>query len=204
MPTPSILVLPRRVNNSWPAGLTKAEVSPSICTPLSPSLFTPHQILYSPALSEWIWLTYGSCFETIHVVSASQLEVLGRWCFPSQEMPRKQEFMVDRGQLVSLFTILLMFFLIFSTHISLCFSCSSQASDIYYHHWLFNYCRDWAVQLYLSVHVWLIPSFNDCNFRCRICPRFLRMQQRKWEKLCWQQEDNVVVTTIQFFGVSYS
>ena len=28
-----------------------AEVWPSVCTPLSPSLFTPHQILYSPALS---------------------------------------------------------------------------------------------------------------------------------------------------------
>ena len=43
MPTPSILVLPRRVNNSWPAGLTKAEVSPS--------LFTPHQILYRASLN---------------------------------------------------------------------------------------------------------------------------------------------------------
>ena len=35
---------------SYPAGLTKAEVSPSVCTPLSPILFTPQQILYSPAL----------------------------------------------------------------------------------------------------------------------------------------------------------
>ena len=35
---------------SYPAGLTKADVSPSVCTPLSPSLFTPHQIIYSPAL----------------------------------------------------------------------------------------------------------------------------------------------------------
>ena len=51
MPTPSILILPRRVNNSWPAGFTKAEVSPSVCTPLLPSLFTPHQILYSPSLT---------------------------------------------------------------------------------------------------------------------------------------------------------
>ena len=35
---------------SYPAGLTTAEVSPSVCTPLPPSLFTPHQILYSPSL----------------------------------------------------------------------------------------------------------------------------------------------------------
>ena len=35
MPTVYILVLPRRVNNSWPAGITKAEVSPSLFTPLS-------------------------------------------------------------------------------------------------------------------------------------------------------------------------
>ena len=51
MPTPSILVSPRRVNNSWPAWLTTAEESPSVCTPLSLHLFTPHQILYSPSLS---------------------------------------------------------------------------------------------------------------------------------------------------------
>ena len=38
---------------SYPAGLTKAEVSPSVCTPLSPSLFTPHQILYSPSLTQY-------------------------------------------------------------------------------------------------------------------------------------------------------
>ena len=55
MPTVYILVLPRRVNNSWPAGITKAEVSPSLLihttfTPLSPSLFTPHPILYSAPL----------------------------------------------------------------------------------------------------------------------------------------------------------
>ena len=37
-------------NNSWPAGVTKAEISPSLFTPLSPSLFTPHQILYSAPL----------------------------------------------------------------------------------------------------------------------------------------------------------
>ena len=51
MPTPSILIVPRRVNNSWTVGLTKAEVSPSVFTPLSPSIFPPHQILYSPSLS---------------------------------------------------------------------------------------------------------------------------------------------------------
>ena len=51
MPTPSVLVLPRRVNNRWPAALTKAEVSPSLFTPLSPSLFTPHQILYMASLT---------------------------------------------------------------------------------------------------------------------------------------------------------
>ena len=28
----------------------KAEVSPGVCTPLSPRLLTPHTILYSPAL----------------------------------------------------------------------------------------------------------------------------------------------------------
>ena len=37
-------------NNSWPAGLTKAELSPTVCTPLSPTLFTPHQILYRASL----------------------------------------------------------------------------------------------------------------------------------------------------------
>ena len=47
MPTPSILILPRRVNNSWTVGLTKAEVLPSVFTQLSPSVFTPHQILNS-------------------------------------------------------------------------------------------------------------------------------------------------------------
>ena len=35
---------------SHPAGLTKAEVSPSLFTPLSPSLFTPHKILYRASL----------------------------------------------------------------------------------------------------------------------------------------------------------
>ena len=48
------------INNSWSAGITKAEVTPSVCTPLSPSLCTPHQILYSPALKlvfrvELVW-----------------------------------------------------------------------------------------------------------------------------------------------------
>ena len=42
---------PRRFNNSWPAGLTKAEVSPSLFTQLSPSLFPPHQILYRASLN---------------------------------------------------------------------------------------------------------------------------------------------------------
>ena len=32
-------------------------------------------------------LFFGSCFETIHNVSASQLEVLVTWCFSLQEMP---------------------------------------------------------------------------------------------------------------------
>ena len=50
MATPSILVLPRRVNNSWPAGLTKPEVSTNLLTPLSPSLF-PHQLLYRASLT---------------------------------------------------------------------------------------------------------------------------------------------------------
>ena len=36
---------------SYPAGLTIAEVSRSVCTPLSPSLFTPRQIIYSPSLT---------------------------------------------------------------------------------------------------------------------------------------------------------
>ena len=35
LPTVYILVLPHRVNNSCPAGITKAEVSPSLFTPLS-------------------------------------------------------------------------------------------------------------------------------------------------------------------------
>ena len=39
-----------RFNNSWLAVLTKAEVSPSLFTPLSPSLFTRHQILYRASL----------------------------------------------------------------------------------------------------------------------------------------------------------
>ena len=52
MPTVYILVLPRRVYNSWHAGIAKAEVSPSLFTPLSPSLLTPHQILYSAPLMD--------------------------------------------------------------------------------------------------------------------------------------------------------
>ena len=61
MPRVYILVWPRRVNNSWAAGITKAEVSPSLFTPLShhylsPSLFTPHQLLYSTPLK-------GHCIE---------------------------------------------------------------------------------------------------------------------------------------------
>ena len=40
--------------HSGPVGLTKAEVSPSTCTRLSPSLFTPHQIIYSPLIAEWM------------------------------------------------------------------------------------------------------------------------------------------------------
>ena len=35
---------------SWPTVLTNAEVSPSLATPLSPSLFTPHQLLYRASL----------------------------------------------------------------------------------------------------------------------------------------------------------
>ena len=43
-------------NNSWPAGLTKAELLPSVCTPPSPSLFAPHQILYRASLmSGQVW-----------------------------------------------------------------------------------------------------------------------------------------------------
>ena len=64
MPTRSILVLPRRDNNSWPAGLTKADVSPSVCTPLSPSLFTPHQFLYSHSLN---WSKLASPLYVHHV-----------------------------------------------------------------------------------------------------------------------------------------
>ena len=48
---------------------------------------------------------FGSCFETIHVVSTSQLEFLVTWCFSSREMLRKQDLVVDRGQLVSLFAV---------------------------------------------------------------------------------------------------
>ena len=37
-------------NNSRPAGLTQSELSPSVCTPLSPSLFAPNQIIYRASL----------------------------------------------------------------------------------------------------------------------------------------------------------
>ena len=75
----SILILPRRVNNSWTVGLTKAEVSPSVFTPLSPSVFTPHQILYSPSLNNCT--VHGFCCETsvsvplrLHFISAVSRE----------------------------------------------------------------------------------------------------------------------------------
>ena len=48
---------------------------------------------------------FESCFWNFHDVSASQLEVLVTWCFPLRELPRKQELVVDREQLVSLFTV---------------------------------------------------------------------------------------------------
>ena len=50
-------------------------------------------------------LTLDRVFETIHDVSASHLEGFVTLCFPSREMPRKQELVVDRGQLVSLFAV---------------------------------------------------------------------------------------------------
>ena len=41
---------------------------------------------------EWMKLAHsGLYFETIHNVSASQLEVLVTWRFPSWEMPKKQD-----------------------------------------------------------------------------------------------------------------
>ena len=54
-------------NNSRTAGLTKAELSPSVCAPLSPSLFAPHQILYRVSLSR-----RKKCFKCviIHNISA--------------------------------------------------------------------------------------------------------------------------------------
>ena len=75
MPTVYILVLPRRVNNRWPAGITKAEVSPSLLIhttfkPLSSSLFTPHQILYSAPL---MWSTYT------HILQSLIFKLRERW-----------------------------------------------------------------------------------------------------------------------------
>ena len=48
---------------------------------------------------------FGSCFLKLHGVSTSQLEALVTWCFLSRELLRKQELVVDRGQLVSLFAV---------------------------------------------------------------------------------------------------
>ena len=39
-------------------------------------------------------------FESLHWISTSQLEALVTWCCGSRELPRKQELVVDRGQLV--------------------------------------------------------------------------------------------------------
>ena len=70
---------PARVNNSWTVGLTKAEVSPSVFTLLSLSVFTPHQILYSPSLNDCT--VHGFCIETsisvplrLHFISAVSRE----------------------------------------------------------------------------------------------------------------------------------
>ena len=58
----------------------------------------------------WYWnvifFTYfGSFFLKLHDVSTSHLESLVTWCFLSRELLTKQELVVDRGQLVSLFTV---------------------------------------------------------------------------------------------------
>ena len=85
MPTPSILILPRRVNNSWTVGLTEAEVSPSV--------FTPHQILYSPSLMWWFWyfslmiLSFAICSSVIGLHP-----VLKRAC-PSEKIRPSHVFM---------------------------------------------------------------------------------------------------------------
>ena len=52
---------PRRVNNSWPAGLTKAEVSPSVCTPLSLSVYCYTGMCFHPVTS-WLWPTVNPSF----------------------------------------------------------------------------------------------------------------------------------------------
>ena len=48
---------------------------------------------------------FGSFFLKLHDVSTSHLEALVTLCFLSRELLRKQELVVDRGQLVSLFTV---------------------------------------------------------------------------------------------------
>ena len=52
---------PRRVNNSWPAGLTKAEVSPSVCTALSLSVYCYTGMCFHPVTS-WLWPTVNPSF----------------------------------------------------------------------------------------------------------------------------------------------
>ena len=54
------------------------------------------------------WIDFNSLwivFKSLHKVFSSQLEGLVTWCFPSRELPWKQELVVDRGQLVSLFAV---------------------------------------------------------------------------------------------------
>ena len=46
-----------------------------------------------------IFTHFGSFFLKLHDVSASHLEALVTWCFLSRELLRKQELVVDRGQL---------------------------------------------------------------------------------------------------------
>ena len=84
MPTTSIQLLTPlliAINNSSPAGLTNAEVSPSVCTPLLPSLCTPHQILYSLALSGG-HLTLTSIIQLhIYVQPYGQFQRYSRYIF---------------------------------------------------------------------------------------------------------------------------
>ena len=66
-----------------PAGLTKAEVSPSLFTLPSPSLFTPHQILYSPSLIDHsspniILVDYNEMVDNYKAFALSELSVLRR------------------------------------------------------------------------------------------------------------------------------